>query len=234
MDRRPLTLATGTFAVGTDAFVIAGVLPQVAESLRAPMSSAGQLVTAYALGYGVLSPVLAAATGGRPRKRVLRAGLMLFVVGNVATAALPSFLPILVSRVVARAGGAMYTPAALASVAGSARRARAMAVVMAGLSASRPGGDRGGPAVRLRCRRHGRQPRRRVGDRPVRHAPDPPCRHPRRGRQLRVATAVALAAFGTRGIGPAGAVLVAIGLNLAELPAKEQKHARLREKCDVH
>jgi hypothetical protein len=48
--RRPLiVLATGTFAIGTDAFVIGGVLPAVARSLDVFTSSAGLLVTAFVL-----------------------------------------------------------------------------------------------------------------------------------------------------------------------------------------
>ena len=60
-DRRSLRLAllvlvTGTFATGTDAFVICGVLPAVARSQRVSRSSAGLLVTGFATALG--GPVL--------------------------------------------------------------------------------------------------------------------------------------------------------------------------------
>jgi len=56
-----LTLAT--FAVGTDAFVVNGVLPELARSLEASVGEAGQLVTVFAITYAELSRLLAAATG---------------------------------------------------------------------------------------------------------------------------------------------------------------------------
>lgn len=67
MDRRLLTLAAGMFAVGTDSFVVAGILPQVAKSLNVSISVAGQMVTVYALSYALLSPVIAAVAAHWPR-----------------------------------------------------------------------------------------------------------------------------------------------------------------------
>ncbi|RVX41229.1 hypothetical protein EDD27_3720 [Nonomuraea polychroma] len=50
---RPLLpLALATFAVGTDAFVIAGLLPAIAADLEVDMPAAGQLVTVFALTLG--------------------------------------------------------------------------------------------------------------------------------------------------------------------------------------
>lgn len=82
-------LAFGTFAVGTDAFVIAGILPEIAQSLDVSVAAAGQLVTVFSIAYAVLAPVLATLTAGWSRRVVLPAGLMLFAVGNVITALAP-------------------------------------------------------------------------------------------------------------------------------------------------
>lgn len=51
MDRRLLMLALGMFAMGTDNFVVAGILPSIAEALNTSVSLAGQMVTVYALSY---------------------------------------------------------------------------------------------------------------------------------------------------------------------------------------
>jgi DHA1 family inner membrane transport protein len=51
-----LTLAA--FAIGTAEFVIAGILPQVASSLRVTEGQAGNLITAYALTIVVAGPIL--------------------------------------------------------------------------------------------------------------------------------------------------------------------------------
>eukprot|EP01038_Epipyxis_sp_PR26KG_P002818 gene2818-3999_t len=80
MDRRLIVLAAGMFAIGTDSFVVAGILPQVAQSLGVSIGVAGQMVTLYALSYALLSPVIAATLAHWPRKRLLLAGLAVFVV----------------------------------------------------------------------------------------------------------------------------------------------------------
>ena len=137
MDRRLFALAVGMFAVGTDSFVVAGILPQVAESLGVPVPVAGQMVTIYALSYALLSPLIAALAAQVPRKQLLLAGLAVFVAGNVITAVAPTIGWVLASRFIAGLGAAMYSPTATASGASLAapeKRARALAVVIAGLS----------------------------------------------------------------------------------------------------
>ncbi|WP_131742487.1 MFS transporter [Actinomadura roseirufa] len=137
---RPLiVLALGTFAIGTDSFVVAGILPEIADSLEVSRSAAGQLITAYALAYALFGPVMAAATARWPRRRVLLTGLAVFCAGNLATALLPAYGLVLASRVVAGLGGAMFTPigtAVAAQIAPPDRRGRAISIVMAGLSAA--------------------------------------------------------------------------------------------------
>lgn len=41
MDMRLITLALGTFAIGTDSFVVAGILPEVSQSLDVSIEAAG-------------------------------------------------------------------------------------------------------------------------------------------------------------------------------------------------
>lgn len=138
---RPLAalLATGTFVIGTDAYVIAGVLPEVADSLRISVAEAGQLVTVFAIGYTVFAPVLAATTARWPRRVVLITALAVFALGNVGTALAPTFALVLATRVVAAAGAAMFTPnagVAAAALAGEEHRGQAFSMVTAGLSSS--------------------------------------------------------------------------------------------------
>ncbi len=51
-----LALALGTFAVGTEGFMIAAILPAISTSLAVSVPVAGQLVTAFTLVYAVSSP----------------------------------------------------------------------------------------------------------------------------------------------------------------------------------
>ena len=137
MDKRLLIFALGTFAIGTDNYVVAGILTQVARSFDVGIAAAGQFVTVYSLAYGVFTPVMAALTARWPRRRVLLAGMLVFVIGNILTATLPSFELALASRAVAGLGGAMFTPTAGATAAAMVPpewRGRALAIVIAGLS----------------------------------------------------------------------------------------------------
>ncbi|MFI2237847.1 MFS transporter [Streptomyces chrestomyceticus] len=132
-------LAAGTFVVGTDAFVIAGVLPGIAADLHVGLGAAGQLVTVFAIAYAVLSPLLAACTAGWSRRTVLITALAVFAFGNAATALAPGYPAALAARIVAAAGAALYAPnasATAAALAGEAARGRAFALVNTGLTSA--------------------------------------------------------------------------------------------------
>ncbi|MGW2160486.1 MFS transporter [Nonomuraea sp. NPDC001699] len=132
-----LVLALGTFAVGTDAFVVAGFLPDLAASLGVTEGAAGQSVTVFAAAYAVLSPVLATVAARVPRRVLLVAALVVLGLANLGSALAPSFPVLVVTRVLAAAGAAAYTPGAGAVAAALVRpelRARALAVVVGGLT----------------------------------------------------------------------------------------------------
>jgi len=57
-------LALGAFAIGTESFIVAGLLPVLAADLRISPTHAGQLVLLFALSYAIGSPLMAAAFGG--------------------------------------------------------------------------------------------------------------------------------------------------------------------------
>jgi predicted MFS family arabinose efflux permease len=137
MDRRLLILALGMFALGTDNFVVAGILPSVAASLHTSVSVAGLMVTFYALTYAVAAPVMAALAGGVPRKLLLVSALGVFVVGNAISALATDMQWVLMSRALAGFGAALFAPTALgvaAALAAPEKRGRALATVTAGLT----------------------------------------------------------------------------------------------------
>lgn len=134
-----VVLALGTFAVGTDIFVIAGFLPSMAESLHASTAEVGQSVTAFAISFAVLAAILAAATTMIPRRTLLIGALVILCVANIISAAAVNLAMLLASRILASVGAAIYTPVATAVSAAMVRpdqRTRAMAIVGAGLAIS--------------------------------------------------------------------------------------------------
>ena len=97
-------LALGTFAIGTDNYVVAGILPHVARSFDVSVAAAGQFVTIYSLSYAVLTPIMATLTAHRSRRRVLLGGLAVLVAGNLLTAMAATLHVALAGRAVAGLG----------------------------------------------------------------------------------------------------------------------------------
>src|ERR1700754_4221549 len=137
MDRRLLILALGMFAMGTDNFVVAGILPSVALSLNTSVTLAGQMVTVYALSYAISAPIMATVAGGWPRKLLLVLALGIFVAGNIITALATDLGTVLWSRALAGFGAALFSATALgvaSMLAAPEKRGKALATVTAGLT----------------------------------------------------------------------------------------------------
>ena len=132
-----LPLALGTFAVGTEGFMIAAILPSIAQSTGASVQAAGQLVTIFALTYALSSPILTAATAAWPRRRLLIASLAAFVGANLVAAAAPGYWWLAGARVLLALAAGLFVPNAnaVASVlVPPAYRGRALAVVNGGIT----------------------------------------------------------------------------------------------------
>jgi MFS transporter, DHA1 family, inner membrane transport protein len=135
--RRLLVLGGGAFVIGTDAYIVAGLLPDMAAGLGVSEAAAGQSVTAFAMTYALLSPVLAAVTGRLPRHRLLVIGIGVLAVANLIVALAGSLGVVILARVIAGAGAALYTPTAVsvsATVVPESRRGLALSVVPGGLT----------------------------------------------------------------------------------------------------
>ncbi|ARQ68460.1 MFS transporter [Streptomyces marincola] len=137
--RGVLILGFGTFAIGTDEFVLAGVLHEFSDSLDVSVTTAGQVVTVFALTCAVMSPVLGTLTAAWPRHKVLKLAVALYLIGVIGTALAPSFPLVLAAQVIAAAGAGAYIPAAsvtASALVGPEQRGRAIAAVTTGLTAA--------------------------------------------------------------------------------------------------
>ncbi|MGW0475699.1 MFS transporter [Streptomyces coeruleorubidus] len=132
-----LVLAAGTFLMGTTEFVVAGLLPEMAGDLGVSVSRAGLLITAFALGMVVGSPLMTIATLHLPRRTTLVLALLMFALGQVIVALSSSFAVVLAARVLtALATGAFWSVAAVVATAaaGPARSSRALGLLIGGLT----------------------------------------------------------------------------------------------------
>ena len=137
LDPRIWLLAVGTFAVGTDAFVIAGILPLLAAYFSIGVPAAGLIVSVYSFTYGLGTPLLAALVARWRRPQVVFATLCAFALVNLACAFAPSYGALLALKAGAGICAAIYTPTAYllaASLAPATRRGAALAAVAVGLT----------------------------------------------------------------------------------------------------
>ncbi len=132
-----LALSIGGFGIGTTEFASMGLLPDVATSMSITEPVAGQMISAYALGVVVGAPAIATLAARVPRRILLIALMVAFTLGNLGTVFAPSFGELVASRFVAGLPhGAYFGIAALvaAHLAEPGKRAKAVAMVMMGLS----------------------------------------------------------------------------------------------------
>jgi predicted MFS family arabinose efflux permease len=132
-----LCLALGTFAVGTEGFMIAPLLPQLASDLSQSIVAAGQLVTVFTLSYAFSSPILTTLTGGVSRRNLLILAMAGFAMANVVAACAPNYWTLMVARVLLALVAGLYVPNANAlagAIVPPEQRGRALAIVTGGTS----------------------------------------------------------------------------------------------------
>ncbi|MEV7523137.1 Cmx/CmrA family chloramphenicol efflux MFS transporter [Streptomyces sp. NPDC091371] len=130
-------LGLSVFALGTSEFMLSGLLPPIAEDMGVTIPQAGLLISAFAIGMVIGAPLLAVATLRLPRRTTLVALISLFGLGQVAGALAPSYELLFASRVVsalACAGFWAVGAAVAIAMVDKDQRARAMAVMIGGLS----------------------------------------------------------------------------------------------------
>jgi predicted MFS family arabinose efflux permease len=130
-------LALGAFAVGTEGFMIAGILPRLATDLSVSPGTTGYLVTAFAFAYAVSSPVLTALTGQFSRRSVLIWAMCAFAIGNILAYHASGYWTLMAARIGIALAAGIYVPGANAlagALVPSNQRGRAIAIVNGGLT----------------------------------------------------------------------------------------------------
>lgn len=77
-----IALAMGAFGIALTEFVIMGILPEVARSLRVSIPQAGHFISAYALGVVIGAPLLAGISHRQTSRQALLALMVWFTVFN--------------------------------------------------------------------------------------------------------------------------------------------------------
>ncbi|MEV4940345.1 Cmx/CmrA family chloramphenicol efflux MFS transporter [Streptomyces zaomyceticus] len=139
-------LAFSLFAMGSAEFLLAGVLPDIADDLDISLSSAGALISAFAIGVVIGGPPLAVLTLRWPRRTTLVTSQAVFAAGVAVGLVTDNFTVLLVTRfLIGLAYAGFWAVAAVTAISlvTPDRTARASGVVVSGLSIAMVAG---GPA----------------------------------------------------------------------------------------
>ncbi|MHB0775095.1 MFS transporter [Halomonas sp. WWR20] len=132
-----LALALGGFAIGTGEFVIMGLMNRVAHDLQVAVPDVGYAISSYALGVVVGAPVISMLAARLPRRALLIGLMLIFAVGNLASALATQFWPFVGLRFLAGLPHGAYLGVAALVAAASVpieERGRAVGRVILGLT----------------------------------------------------------------------------------------------------
>jgi len=128
-----------SFVVGTSQFSIVGMLDKVAASVGVSVSTAGQLITVFALGNAIGTPLVMVATAKMNQRKQLLLALAIILLGIVSMLALPGFGFLMASRVILGVGTGVFVVTAYgiaAKLATPGRQGSAMSNIAMGFSSS--------------------------------------------------------------------------------------------------
>jgi predicted MFS family arabinose efflux permease len=129
-------LALGIFAMVTSEFVVAGLMPQMAEGLHVTVPQIGYLITAFAVAMAAGGPFLTMAVAKLPPRTALMTLFAVFLAGNVLAATAPGYAVMTTARVITGVASQAFFGVAVSLCVQLTRpevRGRAIAVVMNGL-----------------------------------------------------------------------------------------------------
>ncbi|MFC0134626.1 MFS transporter [Massilia eurypsychrophila] len=132
-----LPLALGGFGIGMSEFVMMGILPDIAASLRITIPQAGYLISAYALGVVFGAPLLVGLLSKRAPRGVLIWFMLLVTAFNTMSALAPNFELLMITRFLAGLPhGAFFGVGAVVAMrlASEGKSASAVATMFAGLA----------------------------------------------------------------------------------------------------
>ncbi|MDI3424080.1 MFS transporter [Streptomyces luteolus] len=136
MPRTVYVLALGIFAMVTSEFVVAGLMPQMAQGLGATIPQIGYLITAFALAMAIGGPFLTMTlTKLRPKPALLTL-FAIFLAGNALAATATSYGAMLTARIITGIAAQAFFGVAVSVCSTVTRediRGRAIGVAMNGL-----------------------------------------------------------------------------------------------------
>lgn len=127
----------GTFAIGMSEYVVIGLLSQIASDMRVPISTAGLLVSVYALSVAFIGPILRIFTLRYRAQVLLPIFVCIFILSNILGMLAPNFYVLLLSRLLSAAMHAPFFGVSMSvatQIVPPSKRTQAIALVQTGLT----------------------------------------------------------------------------------------------------
>jgi DHA1 family inner membrane transport protein len=130
-------LTVSVFAIGTTEVVMIGLLPTIAKEFSTSISSAGWLVTSYAIGVAIGGPIVTAFTNKVNRKKLLLGIVLFFVLSNGLASFSFNFTLLIIARVLSGVAHGVFVGIGTniaSSMVPKEKRATAIAIMFTGLT----------------------------------------------------------------------------------------------------
>lgn len=108
--KKLIFLAIGMFTVGCSSFIIAGLLPQIGQTLGQPIAITGQGITLFSLAYLFSAPLFSIIFANQSVKRIIQFALIVLVLGNLITLFSENIVSFLIGRALVGMGAGIFTP----------------------------------------------------------------------------------------------------------------------------
>lgn len=135
--KKVFILSLGMFALGFDAYIVAGLIPGMGATYHKDVSQVGLAVSIFTLFYALSAPVCASIFAGKSVRKILLYAMIIFTMANSITAIAPTFMILLLSRAIAGAAAGLFSPLAIsasAKLVPIGKKGRAIGLTLGGMS----------------------------------------------------------------------------------------------------
>ena len=130
-------LTIGMFALGMDAYIVAGLIPSISKSFNKSSSAIGQGVTVFTLFFSISAPIFSTILAKSPVKKILIIAFSIFTLANIITAISMNYMLYIVSRAIAGLGAGVSSPIAISAsnhLVSEKNKGKAIAFTVGGMS----------------------------------------------------------------------------------------------------
>lgn len=130
-------LSLSALALGLSSYMTAGLIPMISKDFSVTIGIAAQLVTAFTLPYGLLSPVFVGMTGRRDLKKNICLYLAIFIITNELSILAPEFISLMILRAIAGVSAGAFLACGITAstrLSSSAKKGKSISTIMAGMA----------------------------------------------------------------------------------------------------